>query len=284
MKILVIDGPGVHPKSAARALGAGLHQKGHGIIVHPIRLGELGWFPKFGIQKRVEKILRVHQPDVIHVFTSEAWIADAFTGRGISIVHSTLDQASQADWVIAPSLKARAAMAARTASDNLASCLAYPCEIGDDIPGDGDFVLALADKKDRTARQWIAEAGAAHPDIPIRFEGEASQARFVISMSSREEIWLPGLAEAMGAGRAIVSGWNGAATEFVLEGVNGFLSAPGDVTSLAQHLRYLWDQPDECAKMGFASREEAKMHFGGEEQVKTLLRWYLRAGVSRLAV
>lgn len=284
MKILVIDGPGVHPKSAARALGAGLHQKGHGIIVHPIRLKELGWFPRYGIQKRVARILKVHHPDVIHVFSSEPWIADAFMGHGISIVHSTLDQASNADWVIAPSLKARAKMGVQGASDNLASCLPYPCEIGDDVPGVGDFVLALADKKDKTARKWIADAGALHRDIPIRFDGEPSQARFVISMSSQEEIWPSGLAEAMAAGRAIISGWNGAATEFVLEGVNGFLSAPGDVASLGNHLRYLWDQPDEAAKMGFASRDEAKGHFSGEEQVKTLMRWYLRAGVSRLAV
>jgi hypothetical protein len=36
--------------------------------------------------------------------------------------------------------------------------------------------------------------------------------------------------------------------------------------------------------MGFASRDEAKMHFDGEDQVRTLMRWYIRAGVSRLAV
>ena len=103
-------------------------------------------------------------------------------------------------------------------------------------------------------------------------------------MRLREESWPAGLAEAMAAGRAVIAGWNGAATEFVLEGVNGYLSAPGDVASLAAHLRFLWDQPDEAAKMGFASREEAKAHFGAEEQVRTLMRWYLRAGVSRLAV
>jgi glycosyltransferase involved in cell wall biosynthesis len=181
-------------------------------------------------------------------------------------------------------MKARAKMGIQAASDNLAACLPYPCEIGDDVPGVGDFVLALADKKDKTARKWIADAAALHPDIPIRFEGQPAEARFVVSMSSQEEIWPTGLAEAMSAGRAIISGWNGAATEFVLEGVNGFLSAPGDVASLGNHLRYLWDQPDEAAKMGFASRDEAKGHFSGEEQVKTLMRWYLRAGVSRLAV
>jgi hypothetical protein len=284
MKILVIDGPGVHPKSAARALGAALHQKDHGVIVHPIRLQELGWIPRYGIQKRVARILGVHQPDVIHVFTSEPWIADAFMGRGISIVHSTFDRPSSADWVIAPSQTAKARIGAQGTGDNRATCLAYPIEIGDDVPGAGDFVLALVDKKDKTARKWVADAAARHPDIPVRFEGQPNEARFVISMSSQEELWPVGLAESMAAGRAIISGWSGAATEFVLEGVNGYLSAPGDVASLAQHLRYLWDQPDEAAKMGFASRDEAKEHFGGEGQVPTLMRWYLRAGVSRLAV
>lgn len=284
MKILVIDGPGVHPRSAARALGGGLHRKGHGVIVHPIQLKELGWFPRHGIERRVSKILDVHQPDVIHVFTSEPWIADAFMGRGISVVHSTYDKPSRADWVIAPSQKGRAAMGGQGPGDNLAACLPYPIEIGDDVPGTGDFVLALVDKKDRTARRWVNEAGALHKDIPIRFDGNPAEARFVLSFSSKEEIWPLGLAESMAAGRAVVAGWNGAATEFVLEGVTGFLSAPGDVASLASHLRYLWDQPDESAKMGFASREEAKGHFGGDEQVRTLMRWYLRAGVSRLAV
>lgn len=284
MKILLIDGPGVHPRSAARALGAALHHRGHGVIVHPIQLRELGWFPRRGMDRRGTRILGVHQPDVIHVLSSEPWVADAFLGRGVSVVHSTLDRPSHADWVIAPSLKARARLGEQGPGDNLSSCLPYPIEIGEDVPGTGDFVLALVDRKDRTARKWVAEAGALHPDIPIRFEGPVSEARFVISLSSKEELWPAGLAEAMASGRAAIAGWNGAASEFVLEGVNGFLSAPGDVKSLATHLRYLWDQPDEAARMGFASREEAKSHFGGDQQVQTLLRWYLRAGVSRLAV
>ncbi len=284
MKILIIDGPGIHPASAARALGGGLHRAGHGVIVHPVKLKELGWFPKYGLERRVSKILSVHHPDVIHVFSSEPWFADAFCGRGISVVHAALDRPSRADWVIAPSQKARAGMAAPGVGDNLASCLPYPLEIGDDVPGSGDFVLALVDRKDKTARKWIAEVEALHPGIPIRFDGNVAEARFAISLSSGEEVWTPGLAEAMAAGRAVISCWNGAATEFVLEGVTGYLSAPGDVASLATHVRYLWDQPDECAKMGFASREEAKSLFSGDTQVRTLMRWYLRAGVSRLAV
>src|SRR5262245_29317310 len=163
MKILVIDGPGVHPKSAARALGAALHQKDHGVIVHPIRLNELGWIPRYGIQKRVSKILQVHQPDVIHLFTTEPWIAEAFLGHGIAIVHSTLDRASKADWVIVPSQRARARMSVETP----VSCLPYPIEIGDDVPGAGDYVLALCDKTDKAARQWVTAAAIQHPDIPV---------------------------------------------------------------------------------------------------------------------
>jgi hypothetical protein len=284
MKILIIDGPGFHPRSSARALGGALHRKGHGVIVHPVPLQKMGWFPRFGLNKRVEKIFAVHHPDVIHVFSSEPWVADAFMGRGISVVHSGFDRPSSADWNIAPSQKARAQMAGQGPGDNLAACLPYPVEIGDEPPAPGDFVLALADRKDKTARRWIAESGALHRDIPIRFEGDPTEARFVISMSSREELWPAGLAESMAAGRAVIAGWNSAATEFVLEGVTGFLSAPGDTQSLATHLRYLWDQPDEALRLGLAGREEAKAHFGGEEQVRTLLRWYLRAGVSRLAV
>jgi hypothetical protein len=284
MKILLIDGPGVHPRSSARALGGALHRKGHGVIVHPLPIGKLGWFPRHGIHKVVAKIFTVHHPDLIHVFSSEPWVAEAFMGRGISVVHSGFDRTSKADWNIAPSQKARARMGGQGPGDNLASCLPYPVEIGDEPPVPGKFVLALADRKDRKARKWIAEAGAVHRDIPIRFEGDPAEARFVISMSSREELWPAGVAEAMAAGRAVIAGWNGAATEFVLEGVTGFLSAPGDTRSLATHLRYLWDQPDESSRLGLAGREEAMAHFGGEEQVRTLMRWYLRAGVSRLAV
>ncbi|HVR83640.1 MAG TPA: hypothetical protein VMU54_04965, partial [Planctomycetota bacterium] len=64
----------------------------------------------------------------------------------------------------------------------------------------------------------------------------------------------------------------------------GYLSAPGDIQSLAMHLQVLWSKPEEAVTLGLAGRDEAAAHFGSEEQVRTLMRWYLRAGVSRLAV
>ncbi len=285
MKILIVDGPGVHPRTAARALGSGLHAKGHGVIVHPLQMEKLGWFKSQSLSRRAIQVLEVHQPDVVHVLSSEPWVADAFTGRGVSVVHSALDRSSGADWVIAPSRQALARMGRQAPTgENRSSVFPYPILIGETPGHPGGYVLAHVPKGDRIARKWINEAGALHRDIPIRFEGNPEEARVVVSMTSREELWPIGVAEAMAAGRPVIAGWNGVASEFVLEGVTGYLSAPGDIQSLAMHLQVLWSRPEEAVTLGLAGREEAAAHFGSEEQVRTLLRWYLRAGVSRLAV
>lgn len=285
MKILLVDGPGRHPRTGARALGSGLHAKGHGVMVHPVQMKRLGWFRRHAMDRLAGDLVAAHEPDVVHVLSSEPWIADSFMGRGVSVVHTTFDRASKADWLIAPSPAALDHLR-REEKGGAPSLvfLPYPIDIPEDIPGPGDYVLAHVGRRDRAARQWIEQASAMHRDIPIRFEGDPAEARFVISMSSTPELWPVGVAEAMAAARAVVAGWDGPASGFVLEGVTGFLSAPGDVKSLAGHLRYLWDQMDEVQQMGLAGREEARMHFGGEELVRSLLRWYLRAGVSRLAV
>ncbi|MBV8880274.1 MAG: glycosyltransferase [Planctomycetaceae bacterium] len=285
MKILIIDGPGLHPRSAARALGAALHARGHSPIVHPIQMEKLGWFKGQALEKRAAQVLEVHQPDVVHVFSSEPWVADAWTGRGVSVVHSAFDRGSRADWIVAPSKQALIRMGSRSsAGEGRASVFPYPIVVGETPDNPGRYVLAHVPKGDKVARRWMAEAGALQKDIPIRFEGSPEEARVVVSMSSREQLWPAGVAEAMAASRPVIAGWNGPASEFVLEGVTGFLSAPGDVKSLASHLHYLWSKPEEAVTLGLAGRDEAASHFGGDEQVRTLLRWYLRAGVSRLAV
>ncbi len=285
MKILIIDGPGIHPRTSARALGRGLHEKGHSPIVHPVQLEKLGWFKSQALEKRAVEVLKVHEPDLVHVFSAEPWVADAWTGHGIPVVHSAFDRGSRADWIVAPSKQALVVMGARgSAGEGRATVSPYPVMVGDPPSNPGSYFLAHVDKRDKTARKWILDAGAVHKDIPIKFEGSPEEARAVICMSSREQLWPVGLAEAMAASRPVIAGWNGPAAEFVLEGVSGFLSAPGDVKSLASHLQYLWSQPDEAVNLGLNGRDEATAHFGGEEQVRTLQRLYLRAGVSRLAV
>jgi hypothetical protein len=285
MKILIVDGPGVHPRTAARALGRGLHEKGHSPIVHPVQLEKLGWFKAQALEKRAAEVLKVHEPDLVHVFSSEPWVADAWTGRHVPVVHSAFDRGSRADWIIAPSKQALVRMGSRpSAGEGRASVSPYPVMVGESPNNPGSYILVHAAKGDKLARKWIADAAALHRDIPVRFEGTPEEARAVVSLNSREELWPTGVAEAMAAGRPVIACWNGVAAEFVLEGVTGFLSAPGDVKSLATHMHYLWSQPEEAVNLGLSARDEAASHFGGEEQVRTLQRWYLRAGVSRLAV
>ena len=285
MKILIVDGPGVHPRSAARALGTGLHDRGHSPIVHPIQLEKLGWFKTQALEKRAAHVLDIHKPDVVHVLSAEPWIADAFTGHGVSVVHSAYDRGSRAEWIIAPSKQALVRMAARGGDgEGRASVMPYPICIGETPDNPGSYVLVHVPKGDKKARRWVLEAAALHKNIPVRFEGSPEEARIVVSMTSQEELWPTGVAEAMAAGRPVIAGWNGVAIDFVLEGVTGYLSAPGDTKSLASHLEVLWNKPEEAVTLGLAGREEAAGHFGGEELTRTLLRWYLRAGVSRLAV
>ena len=47
-----------------------------------------------------------------------------------------------------------------------------------------------------------------------------------------------------------LAAWGGTAQEFLLEGVTGFLSAPGDVASAVAQAKVLWEQADECERMG----------------------------------
>lgn len=285
MKILIIDGPGVHPRSAARSLGSTLHAAGHTPIVHPVQLEKLGWFKSQALEKHAIEVLKVHEPDAVHVLSSEAWVADAYTGQGVPVLHATHDEPSKADWVVFPSQKALEQQGGKgPAGENRYSVLPYTVEIGESPLNPGEYVLVHVDRKDKTAKKWVESASKTHPHIPIRYEGTPEEARVVVSLSSKAELWPAGVAEAMAAGRPVIAGWSGAAAEFVVEGVTGYLSAPGDVDSLAAHLQYLWSQPVEAVTLGLAARDEAIHRFGGEEQVRSLLRWYLRAGISRLAV
>ena len=75
MKILIIEGPGRHPESYARSLGGALHQLGHVAIVHPLRRKLRSWGVKHYVSRESKKIIEAHHPDIIHVISSEPWIA-----------------------------------------------------------------------------------------------------------------------------------------------------------------------------------------------------------------
>ncbi len=285
MRILIVDGPGRHPVSSPASLAGALHRMGHLVIVHPVKDARDSWTSRHALGRRARKALEVHQPDIVHVFSGEPWFAAAFSGRGVPCVHSAEDRASRADWVVVPTRQALNRVAGSGEGLDLrVGRLPYAMERAPLPAGYGAYGLARIPEGDLAAERWVEEAAWLLPFVPLRNEGEPAEARFVVCVSSRPGPWPAGVAEAMVAGRPVIATWGGAATEFVLEGVTGFLSAPGDVASLRSQMEYLWDHPEEARRMGAEGSKHAEEHFGPDAHAKALVRWYLRAGVSRLAV
>ena len=285
MRILIIDAPGAHPESYSRVLGSALHRLGHSAIVHPAKDATGAWPFRHKFRRHAREVLAVHQPDIVHVVSREPWVAEAFAGRGVPVVHSSEGKVSRSEWVVVPT---RAALNVAAGSgqdlDVQVGRLPYAMELGAPPETYGGFVRVFAPRGDARAARWVREAGRLAPFVPLRDDGDPREARAVLSVASDPGAWPRGVVEAMAAGRPVVTGWSGPAQEFVLEGVTGFLSAPGDVPSLASHLAFLWDHPEQALHMGAEAAERAKAEFAPAAHAKMLVRWYLRAGVSRLAL
>ena len=60
------------------------------------------------------------------------------------------------------------------------------------------------------------------------------------------------LLEAMLTAKPVIASRIGGIPEIVDDGVTGLLFEPGDSKGLSEKIRYLWDRPDLCRKMGQA--------------------------------
>lgn len=285
MRILIVDGPGAHPSSYPRVLGAALHRLGHSAIVHPAKDAVGPWPLRYKFRRKAREVLSVLQPDIVHVVSRETWIADAFVDRGVPVVHSSEGRVSRSEWVVVPT---RAALNVAAGSgqdlDVRVGRLPYAMEAAPAPETYGTFVRVFTPPGDVRAARWVEQAGRAAPFVPLKAEGDPREARAVLALASDAGAWPSGVAEAMAAGRPVVTSWSGPAQDFVVEGVTGFLSAPGDVASVASHLAFLWDEPEAALKMGEEAAALAKEELDPAAHAKIIVRWYLRAGVSRIAV
>lgn len=285
MRILIVDGPGHHPAFYPRVLGAAFHRRGHGVIVHPAKDVATSWPGRHAFRRRAREVMSVHQPDVVHVVSSEPWMAESFLGRGVPVVHSGEGRCGRADWSVVPTRSALNRAAGDGAGpDFRIGLLPYAFDLAAGAGGEGDFALAFVPAGDAEARRRLNALRIELPEIPIRDSGDAREARLVMALGSDGEAWPAGVGEGLSAGRPVLASWGGAAQEFLLEGVTGFMSAPGDLKSLAAQAKVLWDQPEERARMGAEALRHAHEHFDAEAHAKAVQRWYLRAGASRLAV
>ncbi|OQW96717.1 MAG: hypothetical protein BWK74_07890 [Desulfobacteraceae bacterium A6] len=85
------------------------------------------------------------------------------------------------------------------------------------------------------------------------------------------------LVETMLRGITVVCSRIGGLPEIVEDGVTGFLFEPGNADELADKIRYIWDRPNLCSKMGQAGREKALREYSPDRYYERLMVAYEKA-------
>jgi glycosyltransferase involved in cell wall biosynthesis len=91
-----------------------------------------------------------------------------------------------------------------------------------------------------------------------------------------------GMLEAMAAGVPVIVSPVGGVPEAVVDGVSGFLVAPGDTAALSRLLRKLLLERELGARVGAAARESVRLRFSPERAIPRLEEIYADAGLSAI--
>jgi glycosyltransferase involved in cell wall biosynthesis len=132
------------------------------------------------------------------------------------------------------------------------------------VYGDGPLREALTEQRDALG---LTEA--------VRFEGEGDRETIIAALqgadvfvltptvtSDGDRDGIPNvLVEAMACGLPVVSTTAGGIPELVTDGVDGFLTAPGEVASIAERIGTLLGAPELRQRMGAAARDTAVTGF-----------------------
>lgn len=121
----------------------------------------------------------------------------------------------------------------------------------------------------------------------VRFTGQVGpsgkrallEAAAAFALPSYDEAMPVSLLEAMSAGVPVVASPVGGIPEVVVDGVSGFLAAPGDTATLARLLRRLLLDRDLGARIGAAGRESARLRFAPERTLARLEDLYAALGL-----
>ncbi|MGQ0547634.1 MAG: glycosyltransferase, partial [Betaproteobacteria bacterium] len=144
--------------------------------------------------------------------------------------------------------------------------------------GDGDRV-AVARYAERLG---IAEA--------VRFTGWVGpsgkrallEAAAAFALPSYDEAMPISLLEAMSAGVPVIASPVGGIPEVVVDGVSGYLAAPGDTATLERLLRRLLVDRALGMRIGAAGRESARLRFAPERTLPRLEEIYAGVGLAAL--
>jgi glycosyltransferase involved in cell wall biosynthesis len=114
-------------------------------------------------------------------------------------------------------------------------------------------------------RRQIAESGLTDR---VRLLGACPNAAVAIHLTHSQVLAVPSLyeafgiayLEAMGFGLPVIASTAGAAHELITHTVHGFLVAPGDAATLAEHIRTLQRDRDCLRRMSLAAYRRAQIH------------------------
>jgi glycosyltransferase involved in cell wall biosynthesis len=101
----------------------------------------------------------------------------------------------------------------------------------------------------------------------------------VVALPSYDEALPVGLLEAMGAGVPVIASPVGGIPEAVVDGVSGYLVAPGDAANLERLLRRLLLDRELRRRIGAAARESVRLRFSPERSLRRLEEVYAALGL-----
>jgi glycosyltransferase involved in cell wall biosynthesis len=99
-------------------------------------------------------------------------------------------------------------------------------------------------------------------------------ARFLVFPSNWYETFGRTIIEAYSYGIPVIASSLGVVKELVVDHQTGLLFIPGDADDLAKKMQWLWDHPEECARMGKCAREIYLEKYTPEKNYQLLLVIY----------
>jgi colanic acid/amylovoran biosynthesis glycosyltransferase len=143
------------------------------------------------------------------------------------------------------------------------------------IAGDGPLRVTCELLRSRSPyRDSIEILGAVDTDTAQRLLSEAdiyTQHNITGEISRQTECFGVSVVEAMAMGLPVVGTRSGGVQETVVDGVTGYLVAPGDVDAQAEALLRLGGAPDLRQRLGDAGQERVRERFSMDLERKTLL-------------
>ena len=103
------------------------------------------------------------------------------------------------------------------------------------------------------------------------------KSRFVVVPSLTFEQFPMVAVDAMALELPVVASRIGGLPEVVEDGVTGLLFEPGNAEDLANKLRFLWESPELCRRMGKAGREKVVHQYSQNVYYKNLMEVYEKA-------